>query len=179
MDIIITLIFISVVVIAVFYISSYNSYIKKRNRVNESLSGIDVALSKRYIVISNLAEVVKVYVKHEQSIFETIAKLRNQTNSDLSEYNDKLNSSKQQLLALVESYPEIKADQHFLKLQGAMIDTEEHLQAARRLHNHNVQIYNTFIMQVPQNLLSPMKTAEKFDYFAASSNEKALVNVIF
>lgn len=162
-----------------YYIITYNGYIMRQEKVKESLSGIDVALSKRYNLISNMVETVKGYAKHEVNLFEKVASLRNNANQNLDHYNDELTEVKAQLFALVESYPELKADQHFLMLQKSLVDTEEHLQAARRLHNSNVNNFNTFIQVAPNNLLAPMNQAKPVPFFEATTIEQAVVDIKF
>lgn len=179
MEVLIFMIIGILVILGIYYIVIHNKYISLLNKTSESLSGIDVALSKRFNLIGNMVETVKAYAKHEKDIFERIVELRNTSKQDLDVYNDNMNESKQHLFAVVERYPELKSDQHFLKLQFALVDTEEHLQAARRLHNHNVQRYNTFIQQVPQNLLPPINSAKKKNYFEAKTEEQAKVDITF
>lgn len=173
------LFFVLAAVFLIWYIYVYNKYVSYKIKVDESLSGIDVALSKRFNLIGNLVETVKGYAKHEKEIFESITKLRNTSKQDLDVYHDNMTEAKHQLFALIENYPEVKADQHFLQLQHALIDTEEHLQAARRLHNHNVQKYNTFIQLSPQNLFAPIKDATKKPYFEAKTEEQVPVDISF
>lgn len=162
-----------------YYINIYNGFVSRKTKIDESLAGIDVALSKRYNLIGNLVETVKGYAKHESDVLEQIIKLRNTPKNNLKQFNDNLTEAKHQLLALVENYPELKADGQFQNLQHALVDVEEHLQAARRLHNHNVQKYNTYIQLSPQNLFPPIKDASRSNYFEATTDEQTNVDITF
>lgn len=167
----------SIVTFIIYYIYAYNTYVTRLTKTEQSLSGIDVALSKRFNLITNLVETVKGFAAHEKAVFEKITEIRNNTHDDLHSYNESMTQVKAQLFALVENYPVIKSDTNFLHLQKALVDCEEHLQAARRLHNQNVNMYNTFIQTTPNNLLNPMKSAKIKPYFEATSKEQALVNI--
>ncbi|MBR3694068.1 MAG: LemA family protein [Erysipelotrichales bacterium] len=138
-----------IVVIILFLVVSYNNMVKLSNKVEEGYSSIDVALMKRYDLITNLTEVVKGYTKYESEILEKIVKERNMTNKD--QMMDEVQSN---ILALAEAYPTLKADVQYRTLMEAMSECEEHLQAARRFYNSNVSAYNTCIQQLPCSLFA-------------------------
>lgn len=160
-----------------YYITSYNGFKTREVKTDESLSGIDVALSKRYSLITNLVETVKGYTKHERETLELVTQLRSINNDEPNHYNQALTSAKDRLMILVENYPEIKADTNYLHLQKSLTDCEEHLQAARRLHNRNVADYNTYIQLSPRNLIPIIKSASTKPYFEAKTDERESVAI--
>ena len=133
----------------IFVVASYNKMVKLSNKVEEGYSSIDVALTKRYDLITNLTEVVKEYTKYESEILEKIVRERNMSYKD--QMMDEVQSN---LLALAEAYPNLKADLQYRKLMDAMTECEEYLQAARRFYNSNVSAYNTLIQQLPCSLFA-------------------------
>lgn len=162
-----------VLVLGIFY---FNKIVKHHNRVQETSAGIDVALSKRYQLIPNLVEVVKGYSKHEKATLELIVKKRNEGLSRV-EYDTQVQSVLTQLIALTENYPDLKADTQFSKLQYALVDVEENLQAARRLFNHEVQLYNTNIGSFPGVVIAKVMKYTPSPYFEAEEKDRNLPNV--
>jgi LemA protein len=86
--------------------------------------------------------------------------------------------AKEQLFALQETYPELKANEQFLSLQAAIQDVEEHLAASRRMYNSNVSIYNDLVLSFPSNIIGNMINAEKMEYFNAKEEERENINII-
>ena len=144
---------VGIIVVIIFLI--YNSLVKKRNKVKQARSGIDVYLNQRFDLIPNLVECVKGYSKHEKEIFENIVKLRteymNNKKTNLKEA-EKLNNNMNQIIAMTENYPELKASEQYLNLQKSLSKIESQLQAARRIYNNEVTKYNTHINSVPINI---------------------------
>ena len=154
MEIIIILIIILLFVI-MYLFSKYNKLVKLRNSVKQSRSGIDVYLNQRFDLIPNLVECVKGYTNYEKSTLENIIKLRTEymNNKNLKEAEN-LNNSMNSILAVAESYPELKASEQFLNLQKNLEKMESQLQAARRIYNNDVTKYNTTIETVPTNIIA-------------------------
>ncbi|HTL53883.1 MAG TPA: LemA family protein, partial [Planctomycetota bacterium] len=151
----------AVLVPLVMYIAMYNALIGLRNRVRESWSDIDTELKRRYDLIPNLVNTVKGYAAHEQGIFERIAELRSQAMADNArgvqiDTEKQLSKALGQVLVAVEGYPELKANQNFLKLMHELAMTEDRIQAARRFYNANVRDYNIKIESFPSNLVASM-----------------------
>lgn len=151
MEIIIFIIAIILIVVLLIY----NGLVKKRNAVKQSRSSIDVYLTQRFDLIPNLVECVKGYAKHEESLLESITKLRAEYNvsKDL-EKASLLNTQMNKLMAVSENYPDLKASENFLNLQKNLAKMEDQLQAARRLYNIDVTAYNTAIQVFPTNLIA-------------------------
>lgn len=146
-----------IVVIAIVFFAIYNYLISLKNKVQRSKSNIDVFLKKRFDLIPNLESTIKGYVKHEKELLESITKLRTdyEHNKDIktaNELNEKINS----LIAVAESYPELKANELFLKLQKELAEVEDDIQAVRRIYNNSVNNYNTKIQQFPMVLIAKM-----------------------
>lgn len=178
MEILLVIIGVIVVVVLLYGIGTYNQFIRVKNKVDEALSGIDVALAKRYAILTNLVEVVKGYVQHEQKVLVSLVKLRNGDMINRVEVDQNQMLAKERLFALQETYPELKANEQFLSLQAAIQDVEEHLAASRRMYNSNVSIYNDLVLSFPSNMIGNMINAEKMEYFNAKEEERENINII-
>lgn len=145
----------------IFIIVVRNSLVTKQIRVKEAWSDIDVQLKRRYDLIPNLINTVKGYAAHETELFEKVTAMRSQAMQaqDIGEkmkLEDQLNQGLKSIFVAVENYPELKANENFLKLQNDLVDTEDKIQAARRFYNSVVKDYNTALELFPQNLIAQM-----------------------
>jgi LemA protein len=175
-----------ILLLVVVAVGMYNSLIQKRNVVDEGWSGIDVQLKRRYDLIPNLVETVKGYAKHEAGTLEEVVKLRNSAMSmsgaDVASREGTENQISQALksiFALAESYPDLKANQNFLDLQGSLTAIESDLQNARRYYNGTVRDYNTTIQMFPGSIFAGIFGFAARAFFAASEDEKQNVKVAF
>ena len=146
--IILIIIGIILLIIICNYINTLNSLKKLSLKVDEALSGIDVALSKRYNVLSNM----------------NLSELKNAKN----EIDKNIN----QINMIIEKYPDLKANENFLALQKAIIDAEEHLQAARRLYNSNTSLYNEKVITFPSLIVAKIHHFKQNEYFEIEEKEK-------
>ncbi len=144
-----------VAIFLLFVLIVFNGLVKKRNQVKQSRSSIDVYLNQRFDLIPNLVETVKAYAAHEKSIFEEVAKLRSayMESKSLSTATE-LDKAVNNLIAVAENYPELKASENFLNLQKNLTKMEDQLQAARRLYNTDVTTYNTSLETFPSNIIA-------------------------
>lgn len=149
----------------------YNNFVRLKNYVTESWSGIDTELKRRYDLIPNLVETVKGYAKHEQETLTRVTEARNRAaasqggpESQARDENALVGSIKQ-LFAVSEGYPDLKASQNFLALQHELANTEDRIQAARRFYNANVRDLNTRIEIFPSNLIAQMFGFQKAEFF--------------
>ena len=150
---IIAIIIVFVLILLVFI--QYNQLTKLKLRVEQSKSGIDVYLQQRFDLIPNLVNTVKEYMDYEKETFENITKLRNQYNETKNiKISEELNNQINQIVAVAENYPELKASEQFLNLQRNLSKIESQLQAARRIFNNDVTKYNTKINIVPYNIIA-------------------------
>ena len=151
-------------------IGTFNSLVTGRNRVDEAWSDIEVQLKRRYDLIPNLVSTVKGYAAHESGVFEKVTQARaaamgaGSMQEKLKDEN-MLSGALKSLFAVAESYPELKANQNFLQLQGDLTDTEDKIQAARRFYNGTVRDYNTKIQTFPGNLFSSAFGFMKKEFF--------------
>jgi len=173
-----------VAVVVIWLIGVYNALIKLRNRTDEAWSDIDVQLKRRYDLIPNLVNTVKGYATHESGTFEKVTEARNKAMSAQGaqakgEAENMLTNTLKSVFALAEAYPELKANQNFMKLQDELSDTENKIQASRRFYNGNVRDFNTKIQVFPNNLIANSLGFKKYEFFAANEEEKKNVNVQF
>jgi LemA protein len=148
-----------VVVLAVFAIVVFNRLIRARNMVREAWSGIDVQLRRRSDLIPNLVATVKAYAGHERGVFDDItarraASVAAQGVAQTASSETALQGALGRLLAVAEAYPQLKADQNFLKLQTDLAEIEDELQMARRYYNGTVRDFNIAIQTFPDVLIA-------------------------
>lgn len=169
-----------VIIFVIWYIGVMNKIKTLALKVREGESGIDVALTKRYDTLTKMLDVVKGYKEHEQSILTKLVELRSgMTMSEKSIASKNMDDVTKEIKILAESYPELKSSNNFISLQNAIADVEEHLQAARRLYNANVNAYNQKIVVFPSSIVAAnMKAVEK-PYFEAESEKRQDVSMKF
>ncbi len=152
-------------------IGMYNSLIRTRQHVKESWSAIDTELKRRYDLIPNLVETVKGYATHESETLEAVIQARNNavasTGSPEQQAQDEnmLVGALRQLFAVVEAYPDLKANEGFLHLQQELTVTEDRIQASRRFYNANVRELNTKIEVFPSNMIASMFAISQAEFF--------------
>jgi LemA protein len=164
---------VAAIAIAVFIwgVVVFNRLVRERNLVREGWSGIDVQLRRRTDLVPALVETVKGYAAHERKLFEDIATIRSASiaaaNVRTQENAERrLEGALSRLIALQEAYPNLKADQNFLKLQEQLAEIEDHLQMARRYYNGAVRNLNILVQSFPNVLIArPLgfKEAEFFE----------------
>ncbi len=164
-----------VVLFIVWIIGTYNGLVRRKMRVDEAWSDIDVQLKRRYDLIPNLVETVKGYMQHERNTLEAVITARNQaltihdskthTLEDQVKAENALSGMLRQVFALAESYPDLKANQNFMQLQDELSDTENKIQASRRFYNGNVRDYNTAIATFPNNMIAGAFNFKVYEFF--------------
>lgn len=170
-----SLVFLAVLVIA--FVVVFNKFVRLRNMVLEAWSLIDVQLKLRYEVIPNLVHTVKAYTEHEKAILQEVTALRakameTSTPKGKSISENVLSDKLGQLMIAIENYPELKADEHFLKLQEQIYEIEDQIQLARRYYNGAVRNYNIGIQSFPANLVAAIFNFGKYDFFELDSIEE-------
>ena len=171
-------------VLVVFGIGVYNSLIVLKNKVDEGWSDIDTQLKRRYDLIPNMVETVKGYAKHEKSTFEAVTKARAAamqagTPDAKAKAENMLSSTLKSLFAIAENYPELKANENFMKLQETLSEIEEHIQMSRRYYNGTVRDFNTKLQVFPNNIFAGILGFKKRDFFEIGENERKNVKVSF
>ena len=173
------LLLIIIAILIIITLSLYNNLIKARNKVKQAESGIDVYLNQRFDLIPNLVECVKAYSKHEQSIFTEIANLRTaytNKNKDIKSV-EILNNKMNELIAIAESYPELKAGEQYLNLQRNLTKLESQLQAARRIYNNEVTNYNNKIATIPSNMVASLFGFKEANLFEIEEYKRENINI--
>ena len=147
------------VLLVIWYFSTYNSLISLRNRKDDQFSQIDVQLKRRADLIPNLVETVKGYAKHESKTLEDVIKARNtyttaHTIDEKVKASGEITSALNKLFALSESYPDLKADKHYLDLSKQLVKIEEDIANSRKYYNAVVREYNNLVEMFPYNLIA-------------------------
>ena len=167
----------------VFGVILYNKLIRGRNRVDTAWSDIDVQLQRRYDLIPNLVAAVDQYADYERATLAAITELRASARSttDVAQrgvVEEQLGAGVHKLIALAESYPDLKANENFLSLQSELVETEDYLQFARRYYNGSVRDYNTLTEVVPSNIVASIFSFEPRAFFQKSSDDVANVPLV-
>jgi LemA protein len=148
-----------VVVVLLWAVLAFNRLVSFRNRVDNGWSQIDVQLRRRYDLIPNLVETVQGYAAHERALFEKVAEARSRAMgatgvADQAHAENMITAGLRQLFAVVENYPDLKANQNFLALQEELTGTESKIAYARQFYNDQVMRLNTAIQSFPSNLIA-------------------------
>jgi LemA protein len=152
----------------------------KKIKVEESLSGIEVALTKRFDKLTKLLDVTKGYAVHEKETLSMVISMRKDMSvSELNETCSKMNAMGAHINAIAEAYPQLRSAEAFLQLQSGIRDAEEHLQAARRLYNSNVTAFNTAIVMFPSSIVAGVHGMQKAEFFTDEEHKKADVSMTF
>ena len=172
-----------VVIVISWWISTSNKLKVMGVKIDEALSGIDVALTKRYDLLTKAVATAKGYAKHEEETLTKIIAMRNPGSAaSLMEKQQFANATTEALNSLnvvVEQYPDLKANTSFLSLQNSISDVEEQLQAARRLYNANVSKFNQAIIVFPNSIVANAAHLTKRDFFEAEEVKRQDVKIEF
>jgi LemA protein len=181
-----TLIIIAIVGAAVllpliWFVATFNRFVRLRQHIKESWADIDVELKRRYDLIPNLVETVKGYAAHERGVLERVIELRNKAAANhgpaASQALDEsaLLIGLKQMFAVAEAYPRLKADTNYLALQHELANTEDRIAAARRFFNGNVREMNGLCQQFPTNLVASAFRFESGTFFELASEAERVV----
>ncbi len=165
-----------VVVLIIAVIAIYNGLVKARIKVDNAWSQIDVQLQRRFDLIPNFVETVKGYMTQESQTFEKISELRSSwanagTVSEKAKLDNELSNTLKTIMAISESYPDLKANQNFSELSEELRNTENKISFARQFYNDSVTIYNTKLEVFPSNIIAGIFHFESRDLFNAESDE--------
>lgn len=182
-DILYIYIIIGIIVILLIYILiTYNSFINSRNLVKEAFSTMDIYLKKRWDIIPNLIEVVKSYSKYEKETLTKITSLRSSSYDDLTmdnkiNINEELSKYLSNIFAVSENYPELKANELYTNLSNNLISIEDEIANSRKYYNGTVRNFNNKIQMFPNNILAKLFRFKEFKMFEANAEEKNNVGV--
>jgi len=169
----------------VYVVLTYNTLVALRNHIRDAWGNIDTELKRRYDLIPNLVATVKGYAAHEKEIFERVTQLRAQCLASRGPVQQQavnetqLVGALQQLLGVVENYPQLKADQNFLELQKELVNTEDRIQAARRFFNGNVRDYRNKCETFPSSIIAGAFGFQREDYFQVSPSVREVPDADF
>jgi LemA protein len=167
------------------YISIRNDLVTKKETVTAAWSQVDVALQRRADLIPNLVETVKGFAKHEEKAINDVASARAalggaKTPSDKIAANTQLDGALSRLLVVVENYPNLKANENFMRLQDELAGTENRIAIERRKYNETVQSYNTQIQLFPNNIVASLSGFQREDaYFKTEAGARTAPKVAF
>ena len=172
-------IFVTVLVIIILVlIIIYNNLIQKKNAIDNAYFSMDVMLKKRYDLIPQLVETVRGYMTHEKDVLIQLTELRqkviveNLNTNDKVELDNKINTVLQNVFASFENYPQLKASDNFLNLQGAINEAEEQLAASRRFYNAAVNDYHNSIEMFPSSLVASWMGLKHKTFFSIASEHR-------
>ena len=201
--IVIGIVLVVILAIVMFFIGSYNNLVTLEENVDNKYADIDVQLERRADLIPNLVNTVKGYVEHEDEAIEKVTTAReNLVNAKGieekakhikldKEYrkmkkkkkngnaNNELSNALNNLMVIVENYPDLKASTNFINLQDELAGTENRISTARRDYNNVVKDYNAKIKKIPTNIIASMSGFEEKEYFEAEEAKTEVPNVDF
>jgi len=171
-----------VLILLIWFIATMNSLRQLKVKVEEADSGIDVALTKRYDVLSKMVDTVKEYTDYEAETFENVVKWRQNMPDELTveqkqEFMEKMDEAKSEINVVAENYPDLKAAEVFTNLQNSISDVEEHLQASRRMFNANVSKLNRKIVTFPISIVANMINMQRHPFFEAEASKREDVDI--
>jgi LemA protein len=170
-----------VLVPLIWWIATYNRFVRLKHTTKESWADIDVELKRRYDLIPNLVETVKGYAKHERELLERVVQLRNRamqnhgTAENQAKDENALLVGMKSLFAVVESYPQLKSDANFRALQEELATTEDRIAAARRFFNGNVRELRNLRESFPTSIIGSAMGVEMPTFFELEQANERIV----
>ena len=169
-----------IIIIVSLFAKTYNKLVDGREKVKNQWSQIDVQLRRRFDLIPNLVETVKGYAAHEKETLENVTMWRSrvssaQTTEEAIDANAGLSGALGRLLVTMEKYPDLKANQNFLKLQGELTEIENKISFARQFYNDAVQKYNVYVKRFPSNIVASMFKFKEEKFFEVDNSVRETV----
>lgn len=173
-----------IIIIIIFWAIGVSNSIKRTKiKVEESASGIDVALTQRFDLLNKMFQATKSFMKHEKETLESIVKMRqpssNSSMEDKQKFSNEVEKGLQTVNVVVEQYPELRSSETMMKLQDSTVRVEENLQAARRIYNSNVNAFNRYIVVFPNSIIAKRQNVEKINFFEAEDIKRQDVKFDF
>ena len=165
-------------------VGRYNSIVRQNEQISNAWAQVKVVLQRRADLIPNLVETVKGYAAHEKEVFERVADARSKlagaaTPAEAATANAGLSSALGRLLAIAENYPNLKANENFIRLQDELAGSENRIAVERRSYNEAVRSHNAYIKTFPNNLIAGMFNFKEREYFEADEAAKEAPKVKF
>src|ERR1700719_1963775 len=173
-----------IVGVAIYVVILYNELVRLRNDNDRAWANIDVLLKQRHDEIPNLVETVKGYMQHEQQTLAAITQARAASMNAASigqkaQADLMMTGALRGLFAVAENYPQLKANENFLKLQNRITELEERIADRREFFNDDVNTYNTRIGQIPEVFVASFMALKPRQMFQVSDEDRKLVEVRF
>ena len=174
---VVAVVVLAIVAVVWWWIGTYNKLIRLRNNVDEAYSTMDVYMKKRYDLIPNLVETVKGFAKHETEALEKVMRARYDsmnagTIEDKNKAENVLTGTLKTLFSITENYPDLKANQNFMDLQGSLKNLETEISSARKYYNGCVKVYNVAREVFPSNIIARHYRFEKSALFEIEDKEE-------
>ena len=171
-----------VIVLIMFFVGGYNSLVSKQTAVEEQAANIDAQLQRRADLIPNLVKTVKSFTEHESEVFSEVTEAREKlmsagTMAEKSEANEEVTSALNKLIAIAESYPELKSDTVYVDLMDELAGSENRISYARQNYNEAAASYNKAIRMFPGVFFANMFGFEKAELFEASEGAEKVPDV--
>ncbi len=179
----VVLVLIVVIAVVAWWISTSNRLKKEQIKIDESASGIDVALTKRFDLLTKAVATVKGYAKHEEKTLVGVISMRqpasNASMKEKADFSNQVTKAFDSINVVAEQYPDLKANANFMALQNQITEVEEHLQASRRVYNSNVSQYNQDIKIFPSSIVANHLRCEPREFFEAEEAKRQDVKIEF
>jgi LemA protein len=181
--ILLVLVVVAIALIA-YFVGIYNNLVTLKNDIDRSFANIDVILKQRHDELPKLIETCKGYMKYEQETLQKVVEARNAygratTPADKAQADNMMTGALKTLFAVAEKYPDLKADQNFMQLQGRITDLETNIAGQRSRYNQDVNDYNIRIAQVPANFVAGFMGLQRHALFEAAAADREDVKVSF
>ena len=174
----ITLVAVVIIAIVVWGIVTANRFKVFLVKINEADSGIDIALTKRYDTLIKLVDAVASFAEHEVSTLGKIVEMRSGMRTlEKAELSGQYNEIVRGINVIAEQYPQLRSSDNFVQLQSSIVETEDHLQASRRVFNMNISSFNQAIVQFPASIIARLYKYAQKEFFEAETEKRADVNV--
>lgn len=178
LEIVLIVVIALVLLVILWIILISNSFKRNIVKIQEADSGIDVALTKRYDLLTKALDTARAYAKHEkETIYEVIKLRQGMTLDEKANAAAKLDKMGNNVNVLAEAYPELRSSEVFVSLQSSITDSEEHLQAARRLYNSNVSQLNQRLVSFPSSVIGRMLNLTQQKFFEAEQQKTQDVKI--
>ena len=168
-----------IVILLIAFIATYNGLVRLRNQVKNAWAQIDVQLKRRHDLIPNLVETVRGYMQYERATLEAVTNARNLAQKavgtsvgERAKAEGELSGTLSRLLAVVENYPDLKANQNFLALQEELISTENKISFSRQYYNNSVLKYNNQTQMFPSNIVASVAGFKAGEFFEVTAGEE-------
>ena len=172
-----------IIIIIAWWISAGNRLRREQVKIDEAASGIDVALTKRFDLLTKSVATVKGYAKHENETLTNVIAMRRPASdasmADKAAFSSQVSAAFRSINAVAEQYPDLKANANFTALQNQISEVEEQLQASRRVYNSNVSIFNQEIVVFPTSIIAHHYGFKKRDFFEAEEAKREDVKIEF